>query len=170
MKLSIRPMRREDNAAYLSVIQECVREFGYFDSPYITDPAESDIMRNYTDQRSRMYVVEDEEGRIMGGGGFNPVKGKSDFCEIKQVYFSPRIRGLGMGKMLLARLMMESANFGFRAHYIETVPEMAAAIRLYESMGFTRCLRVRTDGHNCCSVFMQRPIEPDWDLPLQRSA
>lgn len=161
MTITIRPMRKQDNPAMLAVIQQCVTEFGYPHSPYVTQPEEADIFANYTHPLSRMYVLEDAEGHIVGGGGFAPLEGMEDLCEIMQVYFLPRVRGLGLGKKLVTRLMEEASDCGFAGLYIESVPELTTAIRLYESLGFEHIPeRLGTGGHAVCTVFMRRPPLP----------
>ncbi|MCH2546285.1 MAG: GNAT family N-acetyltransferase [Alphaproteobacteria bacterium] len=156
---TIRPMHAEDNAAFLSVIQQCVLEYGYTHSPYVVNAEdERDIFGAFISENSAIYVITDAANNIHGGGGFAPVSGAENICEIKKVYFSPRVRGLGMGKKLVTQLMQEAALQHYTMLYIETVPEMETAVALYEKLGFTHCKRKSTTGHGCCSVFMQRPI------------
>jgi putative acetyltransferase len=155
----IRPMRANDNAAVLSVIQQCVLEFGYTHSPYVTHPEEEgDIHGCFTVAHSGGYVIEDENGNIVGSGGYAPLHNNNAVCEIQKVYFLPRVRGKGMGRKLVERLMDEAAPHGFREFYLETVPEMITAVTLYEKLGFSPCQRKSADGHNCCSVFMHRAV------------
>lgn len=156
--ITIRPMRQSDNAAMLAVIQHCVLEFGYTHSPYVTDAEnEGDIFEHYDRAGCRMYVLEDADSTLLGGGGFAPLEGEKDVCEIMQVYFAPRARGHGWGKTLVKRLMDEAIASGYDGFYIETVPEMQAAIGLYESLGFTPLpQRWGVGGHGCCSIFMHR--------------
>ena len=159
MSITIRPMLESDNAAMLSVIQTCVLEFGYTHSPYVVNAAEEgDIASHYANPKSRMYVLEAEDGSIVGGGGFAPLDGVADTCEIMQVYFLPRARGMGLGKKLVNCLMDEASALGFLQFYIETVPEMQTAISLYASFGFKPLpARLGSGGHDVCSIFMQRP-------------
>lgn len=159
MSFSLRPMTPEDNATLLAVVQQCVLEFGYTHSPYITHPEEGDLYGDMSGERSRMYVLLDADDSIIGGGGFAPVTGAEDYCEIQKVYFLPKARGHGWGKRLVQRLMQEAADSGFSHYYIESVPEMTGAIALYESLGFTPCQRHSTDGHSVCTVYMQRPVD-----------
>lgn len=160
MSFSTRPMRPEDNAAMLKVIQDCVLEFGYTHSPYLTEPAESDIYGGMQGARSRMYVIESADGEIVGGGGFGPVKNHPQLCEIKRVYFSAKARGHGLGRTLVEQLMSEAADdVAFTHFYIESVPEMATALTLYEKLGFVYAERQGDAGHGCCSIFMLKPIE-----------
>lgn len=154
----IRPMRAEDNAAFLAVVQQCVLEFGYTDSPYITHPEESDLFGQFAHPHSRIYVIEDESGDIVGGGGFGPLRNDPSICELQKVYFLPRVRGKGLGRKLMERLMAEAAPHGFSLFYLETVPEMITAVTLYEKLGFTPTERKKPYGHDCCTIFMQKKV------------
>jgi len=157
---TIRPMRPDDNPAVLAVIQQCVLEFGYTHSPYVTHAQEEgDIHGHCSGPKSRIYVLQNAQGNIVGAGGFAPVYGAEDLCEIQRVYFLPEARGHGQGRKMVERLMEEAMAFDYRAFYIETVPEMTTAIALYTKLGFRASPRQGTGGHHdCCSVFMLRPI------------
>lgn len=157
--LTIRPMRKSDNSALLAVIQQCVLEYGYTHSPYVTHAhEEGDIFEGFSAANSCMYVIVDDTDTVIGGGGFAPVQGMENLCEIKKVYFAPRARGVGMGRKLVERLMAEAAPLGFSHYYIETVPEMETAVALYEKLGFTPTTRQSAAGHDCCSMFMHKAI------------
>jgi putative acetyltransferase len=56
--------------------------------------------------------------------------------ELKRIYVRPEARGSGAGRALTAALL-ELAR-GLSVVRLDTMPSMAAAVRLYESMGFRR--------------------------------
>ncbi len=58
--------------------------------------------------------------------------------EMKRLYVRPVFRGSGVGKLLAETIIAEARQIGYRAMRLDTVPKLAAATRLYESLGFVR--------------------------------
>lgn len=65
-----------------------------------------------------------------------------------------------MGRKLLELCLEQARRFGFGKIYLETLPELEAALKFYEKMGF-RYLDVPlgNSGHFGCPLWMLREIE-----------
>ena len=61
---------------------------------------------------------------------------QNETCEMKRLFVSPDYRGTGAGRLLALTVMAKAKALGYRAIRLDTVPSMAAAIQIYESLGF----------------------------------
>lgn len=80
------------------------------------------------------------EGRAAIGCGalrrFGPAQDRT--CEMKRLYVRPEARGKGAGRQIAGRLIQESVRLGYATMVLDTFDRLAAAMRLYESLGFVR--------------------------------
>jgi len=76
--------------------------------------------------------------------------------EMKRLFVRTEYRGTGLGKRLALKVLKEAEAIGYRRIRLDTTPEMAGAIRLYESVGFTRIAPYRAN-----------PIEGAIDMEIE---
>jgi putative acetyltransferase len=62
----------------------------------------------------------------------------ADVCEMKRLYVRPAFRGSGRGKQLAEAIIAEARQIDYAVMRLDTVPKLAAATRMYESLGFVR--------------------------------
>lgn len=151
----IRPIQAPDDVAIAAVIRSVMPEFGATGDGFaINDPEVDWMHRAYAAPRSAYFVVE-RDGLVEGGGGVAPLaNGTDDVCELRKMYFLPRLRGLGAGTAMMARCLAAARDAGFRQCYLETLHGMDAAMRLYERTGFRRIDAPMGDtGHGGCNTF-----------------
>jgi putative acetyltransferase len=161
---TIRPVLRQDRADVARLIRTVMPEFGASGPGYaIMDPEVDDMHAAYGAHGKRAaywVVVRDQDGAVVGGGGFAPlVGGDKKTCELRKMYFYSELRGLGIGSELLAMCINGARNGGFRAMYLETLTPMVQARALYEKHGFSRlsCARGNT-GHHGCDIYYERSL------------
>jgi GNAT superfamily N-acetyltransferase len=80
------------------------------------------------------------------------------YGEIKRMYVRPQYRGLGFGKLLLDHLADYARAHGVGLLRLETGIHQAAAISLYERMGFQRIPPFGTYVEDPLSVFFEKRI------------
>jgi putative acetyltransferase len=100
-------------------------------------------------------VARDSVGKPIGCGAI--VLG-SEFGEVKRVYVSPRGRGQGIAKKLLALLEATAIGSGCKLLMLETGPYQPEALALYASAGFERRGPFGDYSNDPLSVFMQKTI------------
>lgn len=131
-------------------------EFGAVGEGYsIMDPEVDAMAEAYARQQSAYYVVE-LSGTILGCGGVAPLLNAKEpgTAELRKMYFLPALRGRGAGRALLTVCIDAARTLGFHTLYLETLPQMRQARRLYEAGGFVRQLSPSgCTGHTKCDVW-----------------
>ncbi len=150
----IRPIQAADDQQVAEIIHTVLQEFGCHGPGYpSTDPEVDEMTAAYAMPDARFYVLADGP-RVLGCGGFARLVGTTtddQACELRKMYFRPELRGRGVGRRLLARLLDEMRGCGYRRAYLETTQQMKAARHLYESFGFQPFTRpVGATGHTAC--------------------
>ncbi len=84
-------------------------------------------------QEDTAYFVAEEDGQILGGCGLLLIAGEGN---ITNVVVTPGARRRGVAMGLLTYLMAEGGRAGLRAYTLEVRVSNAAAIGLYEKLGF----------------------------------
>lgn len=79
------------------------------------------------------YYVAEEDGRLLGGCGLLMIAGEGN---ITNVVVAPDVRRRGVATGLLTYLLMEGDRAGLTAYTLEVRVSNAAAIGLYEKLGF----------------------------------
>lgn len=79
------------------------------------------------------YYVAEQDGRILGGCGVLMIAGEGN---ITNVVIAPEVRNQGIGTAMLRHLMAEGDREGLTAYTLEVRVSNAAAIHVYEKLGF----------------------------------
>ena len=82
------------------------------------------------------FVIARANGKAVGCAAIRPLT--SDVAEMKRVFVQHRARGRGVGRTLIEKLEQIARGEGFSEIWIETGLRQPDAIRLYESLGYTR--------------------------------
>jgi GNAT superfamily N-acetyltransferase len=90
--------------------------------------------------------VAEREGRAVGiflGNRIVSVEKGGHSLWVEELYVVPEERRTGVARALLARIRDEARKEGIRAIDLEVVPTQAAALALYQGLGFDKVDRLR---------------------------
>jgi len=154
----IRTIQIQDNPSIAQVIREVSKEFGLApESGFaVADPILDDLYQVYAQPNAQYWIIEDANGRVIGGGGLSPLRGDATVLEIQKMYFLPELRGLGFAKKILEKCFEFAQQQGFQSCYLETTQDLWQAIKLYEKLGFEHLSQPKGNtGHShVCEVWM----------------
>ncbi|MCC9166229.1 GNAT family N-acetyltransferase [Pontibacter harenae] len=160
MNIQIRSITSEDNQALASIIRQTLEEFkankpgtAYYD-------ASTDHLSEIFEVDRSCYFVAELDGKVVGGAGIYPTEGLPEgTCELVRMYLLPETRGKGLGKALMEKCIEAAKNNGYNSLYLETMPELAQAVKVYQQFGFVSLDKPLGNGeHFDCTIWMERPV------------
>ena len=159
---SLRPIQIQDNAQLAQIIRDVSKEFGLAPEAgfAVADPVLDNLYDVYSQENAQYWIVENEQGQILGGGGISPLKGCDDTLEIQKMYFLAEVRGNGFAKKILENAFEFARTQGFHSCYLETTKELWQAVKLYEKLGFQHLTAPKGNtGHShACEIWMEKHI------------
>lgn len=82
-----------------------------------------------------ILLVATRHGDPVGCGGLK-LHPDQDWAEVKRMWVAPTVRGLGLGRRLLAELESQAADHGIRLLRLETNRSLTEAIGMYRAAGY----------------------------------
>ena len=157
----IRPIEPGDNQALANIIRKTLEEFRANHPGTVYFDESTDRLSTLFTQSGSQYFVAVLDGAVLGGGGIYPTEGlDADTCELVKMYLLPASRGKGLGNTLLQKCVDFARGCGYKKVYLETMPELQLAIRLYEKSGFKKLSRsMGNTGHSGCNIWMILDLE-----------
>ena len=121
----IRPINESDNKHIAVILRQVLIEMNIpREGSAFEDPEIDKMYESYQSNRSIYFVVE-ENNKILGGAGINPLRdGDSDICELQKMYFHKSIRGRGIGNKIIELCLNFAVESNFKKCYIETMPNI----------------------------------------------
>jgi putative acetyltransferase len=160
MTLTIRPIQPSDNEPLATLIRQVFREFK-IDKPgtVYTDPT-TDALYELFQQPASAYFVAEENGTIIGGCGVYPTEGLPAGCaELVKFYLAAEARGKGIGNQLMQQSIAAAQELGYKQLYLESFPELAKAVSMYEKAGFRPIPHAMgNSGHYACNIWMLKDL------------
>jgi len=156
----IREIKTEDDAQVAAVIRTVLIEMGVpkVGTAY-ADKTLDEMTATYNKDKAVYFVIEDQ-GKIIGGAGIAQLENfDGNICELQKMYFLQEARGKGLGTKMMEVCLNKAKSFGFEKCYLETLPYMKDAAKLYAKSGFEALEGPLGDtGHYSCDIWMLKTL------------
>lgn len=156
----IREIQKQDNEQIATVIRKVFISDGYPKTGTAFADSQLDFMYEAYDLPNAAYFVVEQNGTIIGGAGVSSLDASSyGICELQKMYFLQTARGKGIGFQMIQICLEKAKSLGFEKCYLETLPEMQSAQKLYKKVGFDYiCSPMGNTGHTSCPIWMLKTL------------
>lgn len=105
----------------------------YLDIQHYNEEKENPSLK-YALPDGRLYLDISDDGIARGCIALRKLSdGKG---EVKRLYIRPEYRGNGIATALVERIVEDARDIGYKELYLDTLPELESAVKLYKSFGF----------------------------------
>ncbi|MEE9408106.1 MAG: GNAT family N-acetyltransferase [Polaribacter sp.] len=156
----IREIEPTDNTQLAKVIRSVILEMGAPKTGTAYEDKATDQMFETYQKEKAVYFVVEHNNKIVGGAGIAQLDNSEDnTCELQKMYFLPITRGKGLGTKLISKCLEKAKELGFENCYLETLPYMKSAVKLYKKYGFSDLEKpLGNTQHYSCNVWMIKKI------------
>ena len=158
--MHIREIQFNDNLQIETVIKSIFIELQLpLTGTVYEDIETSQMFESFQEEKAVYFVIEDQ-GIVKGGAGIKALNSEaSSICELQKMYIAPEARGKGYSKQLLDVCLEAAKSTGYTSCYLETLPELKTAQKLYKNYGFEYLdTSMGNTGHSSCGVRMLKSL------------
>ena len=157
----IREIEQKDNKQIADVIRQVFISDDYPKTGTAFEDSQLDFMFETYNKPNAIYFVVEDNGKIIGGAGVSQLDNSDEnICELQKMYFLQEARGKGIGFEMIQKCLQKAKEFGYEKCYLETLPEMLNAQKLYLKVGFEYlCAPLGGTGHTSCPVWMIKEFD-----------
>jgi putative acetyltransferase len=159
--VTIRSIQPSDNPLLAKIVRDTLAEFGANHPGTVYYDGTTDALYELFQQKGARYFTAMLNDKVVGGGGIYPTDGlPQDTCELVKMYLLPEARGTGLGRTLIEKNLSAAREMGYKKVYLETMPELKQALKVYEKFGFDYLKApMGNSGHTGCSLWMLKQFE-----------
>lgn len=156
----IREIELKDNPKIAKAIRSVLIEYGVPKVGTAYEDAALDCMTETYDTNNKIYFVVEKDEEILGGAGISPLDNyQGNVCELQKMYFTSEARGKGLGSKMMSKCLEFAKQVGFEQCYLETLPYMEEARKLYRKVGFKSIDQpMGNTGHYSCTEWMLKDL------------
>ena len=154
--IKLRTIQKEDNVQLAQIIRDTLTEFKANKPGTVYYDETTDQLFELFQKPGSIYYVALMDDEIVGGGGIYPSDGlPNGTCELVKMYLLPEARGIGLGKRIIEECLAFAKENGYSQVYIESMPELENALKVYEKFGFKYISApLGNTGHHGCEKWM----------------
>ena len=154
--IKLRTIQKEDNVQLAQIIRDTLTEFKANKPGTVYYDETTDQLFELFQKPGSIYFVALMDDEIVGGGGIYPSDGlPNGTCELVKMYLLPEARGIGLGKRIIEECLAFAKENGNTQVYIESMPELENALKVYEKFGFKYISApLGNTGHHGCEKWM----------------
>ena len=156
----IREIQPKDNTKIAKTIRAVLIEYGVPKVGTAYADKILDVLSEAYSTKNSIYFIVEKDGNIFGGAGIKQLDNyNGNVCELQKMYFMPEARGIGLGAQMMDICLQKAKEFGFEQCYLETLPYMEEARKLYRKVGFKDLDAPMGDtGHYSCNLWMLKTL------------
>jgi putative acetyltransferase len=157
-EITIRPFGLGDEAVFRQLNEEWIRRY------FVLEPKDEASFTNpqktILDNGGRIFFAVQKD-EVVGCCALIAI-GPGEF-EVAKMAVTESCQGAGIGRRLLEQTIAAARALGAKRLYLETNQKLAAAIRLYESVGFRHlpCERIVPSPYARANVYMELYLEAE---------
>ena len=154
--VKLRTIQKDDNTQLAQIIRDTLTEFKANKPGTVYYDETTDKLFELFQKPHSIYYVALIDDEIVGGGGIYPSEGlPNGTCELVKMYLLPEARGIGLGKRIIEECIEFAKQNGYSQVYIESMPELENALKVYEKFGFKYLSApLGNTGHHGCEKWM----------------
>lgn len=158
--LQIRPIQQKDNSKIAQIIRGALEDFNANKPGTVYFDLTTDKLFELFQTPNSAYFIALIDEEIVGGCGIFPTENlPQGYSELVKLYLHKKVRGKGIGKALMLKCFETAKSFGYQNLYIESMPELAIAVGMYEKMGFQKINQpLGNSGHFGCDIWMVKEL------------
>jgi ribosomal protein S18 acetylase RimI-like enzyme len=150
MALTVWRARQEELEAAYQIVQEYYEAAGV-----VAKDSKDEFAQLYFCDGAGVWLAREEKA-VIGCVALRALPEHEASGEIKRMYVRPERRKAGVAQALLEDLEAYAAGFGYRWLFLDSAPEMEAAVRLYKRNGFEVCPRYNDNPQ--ANIFLRKRI------------
>ncbi len=159
MIFNFREINKKDNDVIAILIRKTLEEHA-LDIPGTVyfDEGLNHLSEYYKGENRKYYVLESEDGKVIGGIGYEQLAFIADTAELQKLYLEDVARGSRRGYEMMTFIEEKMREAGYKRSYLETHDNLQAAIHIYEKSGYREIDRPKEVVHSTMNRFFIKEL------------